>query len=114
MALFTLRATLLSQLFRFRKSDRTLVDWPRASTFLEKNLSKDESQNLLKSMNNDFQVMSSIKKLHFYAVHFLCLSKYKRMLMKSNSDLSKELDLKKFLHRQRLQSIATLGMLNGR
>lgn len=36
------------------------------------------------------------------------------MLMKSQSELSKELDLKKFLHRQRLQSVAILGLLNGR
>jgi hypothetical protein len=84
VAAFKLRATLLADLFRYRKSDRKLVDWPKASTFLDKNMaSSEETQNLLKSMNNDFQVMSSIKQLHFYAVNLLCLKKYKRMLMKS-------------------------------
>ena len=36
------------------------------------------------------------------------------MVSKSNSKITKELDLRKFILRQRLQTIAILGLLNGR
>ena len=40
--------------------------------------------------------------------------KYRQMLRKSNSQLNKEMDLKKFLVRQRLQTTAVLALLTGR
>ena len=36
------------------------------------------------------------------------------MLIKSQSTLNKELDLRKFIYRQRLQTTAILGLLTGR
>ena len=35
------------------------------------------------------------------------------MMMKSESSLTKELDLRKFIYRQRLQTTAILGLLSG-
>lgn len=39
---------------------------------------------------------------------------YKKMMNKAKSSLSKELDLRKFVYRQRLQTTALLGLLSGR
>ena len=45
---------------------------------------------------------------------FMETSRYKRFLSNSKSTLTKEMDLKKFLIRQRLQTTALLGLLSGR
>lgn len=45
---------------------------------------------------------------------FYCRTNYKRMMNKAKSSLSKELDLRKFIYRQRLQTTALLGLLSGR
>ena len=45
---------------------------------------------------------------------FCCNKNYQKLLKKSQSTLIKELDLQKFLYRQRLQTTAILGLLNGR
>ena len=45
---------------------------------------------------------------------FMETSRYKRFVSNSKSTLTKEMDLKKFLIRQRLQTTAVLGLLSGR
>ena len=42
------------------------------------------------------------------------LKKYKKVMMRSQSKLMKELDLQKFIFRQRLQTTAILALLKGR
>ena len=43
--------------------------------------------------------MVPIKKLSYWKALFCCQQQYKRMMIKSQSDITKELDLRKFIHR---------------
>ena len=54
----------------------------------------------------------TFKKLTFYAANLCCNRKYKKMMQKANSRIEKELDLRKFILRQRMQVTALLGLLN--
>ena len=73
----------------------------------------DEEQ-LLRNIKSDFQVMEPIRKLSYFRTWFTCQSKYKKMLLKSESSITKELDLRKFIYRQRVTMTALLGLLSGR
>mmetsp|Transcript_34452 Transcript_34452/g.42513 ORF Transcript_34452/g.42513 Transcript_34452/m.42513 type:complete len:173 (+) Transcript_34452:541-1059(+) len=59
-------------------------------------------------------MIQTIKKLSFYAVACFCNRDYKRMVTKSRSSITKELDLRKFLIRQRISMVALMGLLKGR
>lgn len=73
-----------------------------------------EEENLLRHIKSDFQKTSPIKKISFFRTWFTCRSQYKKMLLKSQSSLAKELDLRKFIYRQRITMTALLGVLSGR
>lgn len=99
---FSLRATLMTNLFRFRTSDQSLKDWPKEESLLSQTKKEDKEQEdskLLKSLDHDFQSSTVIEQLSFYFANLLCRSKYKRMMLKAQSRMTKELDLKKFLTR---------------
>ena len=59
-------------------------------------------------------MMKPIKLIHCVESFLLCRTNYRKMILKSQSSLSKELDLRKFIYRQRLQTTAILGLLSGR
>mmetsp|Transcript_15901 Transcript_15901/g.20065 ORF Transcript_15901/g.20065 Transcript_15901/m.20065 type:complete len:180 (+) Transcript_15901:1292-1831(+) len=67
-------------------------------------------------MQWDFQHATRIKAQSCLLTTFGCgrKSKFKRMLAKAESSITKELDIVKFLQRQRLQSYMALAILNGR
>ena len=53
----------------------------------------------LKRLRRDFSKMVAIKKLSYCQALFCCKQQYKRMMVKSQSDITKELDLRKFILR---------------
>ena len=60
-----------------------------------------------------------IPKHSWFKVNFMSFfrsenKRYKRMLVKSTTRMDKELDLQKFLHRQRILVTSLLGLLRGR
>lgn len=68
-------------------------------------------------IRQDFKVTKTIKKLTFYVANLCCNKKnrhYKKMMFAAKSKVDKELDLRKFIHRQRLGTTALLGLLDGR
>ena len=69
---------------------------------------------LVDDIKKDFQKYKPIKAIGFWPQKLCCRKNYKRMLNKSGSILQKELDLRKFIYRQRLTTTAILGLLNGR
>ena len=68
----------------------------------------------MRQMTENFKLMQPIKKLNYWVVLFCNRTKYKKLLVKSQSSLKKELDLRKFVHRQRVTMTAILGLLSGR
>lgn len=86
----------------------------RKSFFNKMYRSDDEGEvYLLKNLKSDFQIMTPIKKRRFCMTFCNRGSKYKKMLLKSQSSLNKELDLRKFIYRQRVTMMALLGLLSG-
>ena len=67
-------------------------------------------------MRWDFKNSTTIDKQGFFMTIFGCNreTKFKSMLAKANSSMNKEMDLVKFLQRQRLTSFTALAMLDGR
>ena len=67
---------------------------------------QDSNVSLLKLLKKTFGEVNMIKKMNFFVYHFLyrCQrrKKYDQLLLKSQSSLMKEMDLKKFIMRQRL------------
>ena len=59
-------------------------------------------------------MVKPIKKLVFYSTLCCRNTRYQKLIQKSQSSITKELDLRKFIYRQRLQSVAILGILSGR
>ena len=54
-----------------------------------------------------------MKKVSFYIVNLFCDRSYKKKMLKSKNKLEKELDLRKFIHRQRVFTTAAIGLLTG-
>ena len=94
---FTLYSTLLSNLFD-------------ENTFERSRLSTVSLQDRIKSEFNSFRAF----ELRTGIIHYLCPDKdMKRKIKKSKKALMKELDLQKFIHRQRVQTTALMGLLSG-
>jgi len=73
--------------------------------------------SLFTQIRQDFQVTKTMQKLTFYVAYLCCNRQnrhYKKMMFAAKSKVSKELDLRKFIHRQRLTTTALLGLLDGR
>ena len=70
------------------------------SFYAESNKLDDDS--ILKSLKKDFQQMKPIKKMPFLRVLLFCRKNYRKLILKSKSSINKELDLRKFIYRQRL------------
>ena len=51
--------------------------------------------------------------MSFYLINLFCDRKYKKKMLKSKHKLEKELDLRKFVHRQRVFTTAAIGLLTG-
>ena len=59
-----------------------------------------DGETLLKSIRNDFKEMKPIRKKSCISSWFrLRRDNYSRMIMKSQSSVAKELDLRKFIYR---------------
>ena len=65
---------------------------------------KNELDNtvIIGCLRKDFQLMRPIKKITCFVAFFCCHKNYSKMLLKSQSSLTKEMDLRKFIYRQRL------------
>ena len=74
---------------------------------------KNHSNTLLESIYAEFMFVTSIKKISFYVANLFCDKAYKKKMVKSHSRLTKELDLRKFMHRQRVFTTAAIGLLSG-
>ena len=119
---FQLKAELLSQVFRFTESKRfaekrkddPLYDSSTYQPTAPENYT--DMQHLANNMQWDFQKMANIPRRMCLATFFGCnrKSRYKKMLEKSNNSIMKELDLIKFIHRQRLTTFTTLASLTAR
>ena len=46
-------------------------------------------------------------------MNLFCDKEYKKKVVKSNNKLEKEMDLRKFIHRQRVFTTAIIGLLSG-
>lgn len=120
IARFAVDSKILSSLFRYRGSEdgllrRTLS--ARNLSYHRHDLGRQETFNdgtLIDSIRKDFQRYKPIKKISILQWIFQCRKNYKKMMNKAKSSLNKELDLGKFIYRQRLQTTAVLGLLSGR
>ena len=67
-------------------------------------------------MSWDFDHVTNIRKEGCCATFLGCTrdGKYKKKLKKANTSVARELDLIKFIQRQRLTTFTTLAALNGR
>ena len=61
----------------------------------------------------EFLIIEPISKISFYLVNLFCDREYKKKVVKSNNKLEKEMDLRKFIHRQRVFTTAIIGLLSG-
>ena len=118
-ATYALRAQILSSMFRFRSSDAAILrkrPTTRRKSFFEQHFDPEdhEGEALMKQIRSDFQVVKPIDKLNFYNTYLCCRRDYKKMLLKAQSSLDKELDLRKFVYRQRLAMNSLIGLLTGR
>ena len=64
-------------------------------------------------MQDDFR-SQNIERLNYWVATLGRKTKYKKLIEKSQNSLAKELDLRKFVHRQRVTMTAMLGLLTGR
>ena len=109
IASFTLRQTLMSNFFRYKQSTGV------ASTSEQ----EDNSTRFVKTVKKELTASQLIPSYGWYRVNLLFCKHsenrhYKRILKKSTTSLAKELDLQKFLHRQRVLVTSLLGLLKGR
>ena len=68
---------------------------------------------MLESISSEFMFVTTIKKMSFYVANLFCDKDYKKKMNKSHTRLTKELDLIKFIHRQRVFTTAAIGLLTG-
>ena len=78
--------------------------------FMKKFFTSKES--LLQSIQVDFKFLQPIQKMLFCFAKFQRSQRFAKLLSKSQQTLDKELDLRKFIHRQRVQTTAVLGLLS--
>ena len=117
ISVFAVNSTLLSNLFRFKRS--MLSENPQQ--FLrKKSMRKDEKERnkLCENIANDFKKSEKIKPQSFIQSRLLCcMSKkgnnYRKLMMKSSSTIQKEMDLQKFIHRQRVTMASMMAALTG-
>lgn len=113
---FALQSQLLSALFRYRDSYINTTKETQKESFFNQyfNAGKKQEEWLVNNMKQNYQGLSPIKKRNYYSALFCCRTKYKKLMIKSQSSIGKELDLRKFIYRQRLFVTAILGLLSGR
>ena len=106
-SVFTLKATILTNIYRHMKS----------LSYAEPEMTDLENKEKLKRhMEWDFEHAQRIQAPGFFASNFSCSRKtkrFKRIMAKASNTVTKELNLVKFLKRQRLNTFATLATLNG-
>ena len=119
LASYAMNSKLLSTLFRYKGSDESLYE--RTDTWNKLDYTKSEKLNRQMSDDTqvddikvDFQKYKSIKRISICNKQIFCRSNYRKMMNKASSMLNKELDLRKFIYRQRVQTTAILGLLSGR
>ena len=71
------------------------------------------------AMKREFNARTLIPARNWYSVNCCCLERasrerYKNVINKASTRISKEMDLQKFLHRQRFMVTSLLGLLKGR
>ena len=116
-ASYSLKATLLTALFRYRKADDLSYQKPDEEESEEKNndrrcsyvmsnfdpKDKKDKQSLMESLKGEFRAMQPIKWINCLRSCFirccLCKKDYNKLIEKSQHRVMKELDLKKFISR---------------
>ena len=115
-ASYSLKATLLTALFRYRKADDASNQKPDEDDFGEKNSdgsgiimtnfdpkNKSDKRSLMESLKGEFRAMHPIKWIsclrNCFKTNFLCKRDYNKLMNKSQNRVMKELDLKKFITR---------------
>ena len=68
---------------------------------------------MLENISSEYAFVTSIKNISFYTANLFCDKDYKKKIVKSHTRLTKELDLRKFMHRQRMFTTAAIGLLSG-
>ena len=82
-------------------------------------MSLEKPKKFFEKVKNEFLASQRIPLFGFFRINIFCCCRYKeaikyrQMKTKSKSRLSKEMDLQKFLHRQRLLVTSLLGLLKG-
>jgi len=75
-------------------------------------------EGLPEVMRKDFMANRRIPKSNFMTITLCCwrpkVKRYRQLLQKSRSRVTKEMDLQKFLYRQRVCLTAVLGLLTRR
>ena len=118
---FALKATLLSNFFFFQPKAKPTNEHhfrrqlsSSSNHRIESKSQKDKNKlTLLESIHAEFMFVTSIKKMSFYLANLLCDKAYKKKMLKSHNRLTKELDLRKFIHRYRMFTTAIIGLLTG-
>lgn len=75
---------------------------------------QNEDEKIAINMRWDFKNQTKIKKFGICNLNNGCGNRYRRMLTKAERSIAKELDLLKFLHRQRTTAYAALSSLTAR
>ena len=84
------------------------------SSLTGKSDTKRDRLAIFERMMREFKIRERIKRLSFFSANFLCKRNYKTQIIKSHSKMMKELDLQKFIHRQRLLTTSLIGLLDGK
>ena len=122
---YALKSELINTMFRYRKSDESAGPGLRRTNSavhatyrrrFSSSMETVEDENiLLNNIRHDFQQMMPIKalKMSCFKIVFCCRSRPHKIMLKSQHSMQKELDLRKFIYRQRLQTHAVMGLLTG-
>mmetsp|Transcript_43552 Transcript_43552/g.57655 ORF Transcript_43552/g.57655 Transcript_43552/m.57655 type:complete len:101 (+) Transcript_43552:1214-1516(+) len=98
---------MMTKLFRYKESQ-----YSSGETGEQQRASRN-----LANLKEDFQASERIKPHRYCCVKWLCFlssrnKRYQMLLKKATSKVRKEMDLQKFIHRQRVSMAATAGLLN--
>ena len=101
VAMFSMQATLLSSFFKFKpKADNLAQSTGSEQTakrffelFYHPEKTKEDNLAVAKTIEKEFSLQRSIKKLSFFATNLLCDKNYKKKMFKAHNKMVKELDL---------------------
>ena len=118
VANFKLHTTMMASFFRYKQGKPSnLLKNNKVDSQVHNQEEKDE-ESLFDKIKRELLSFKKIPRIGFFMINCCCLrwresQKYHQILEKSKLRLEKEMDLQKFLHRQRFIMTSLLSLLKG-